>query len=226
MSNVLNAIGDILGFGIGVALSPMAIVGFILMLVSAGGLPKAWAFIAGWAIGIAIVLILLGTFVSGTENDSSDANNALLGWIRIALGLGMVYLAWHTFQGRPQAGEEAMLPKWMQAMDTVTPVKALGLGAFLAAVNPKNLPLLISAAGTIGQAGLNGGQMTATYFVFVIIATLGMLVPIVIYLAAGERGAAILDATRTWLVDNNATIMAVLFVVLGANIIGKGIGSF
>ena len=128
--------------------------------------------------------------------------------------------------GRPKPGEQATLPKWMQAMDTVTPVKAVGLGAFLAALNPKNLPLLISAAGTIGQAGLNGGEQTATYIVFIILACMGMLIPIGIFLMAGEKGAKILDEVRVWLVANNATIMAVLFVVLGVSVIGKGLGSF
>ena len=116
-----------------------------------------------------------------------------------------------------------MLPKWMQAMDTVTPVKAVGLGAFLAALNPKNLPLLISSAGVIGQAGLNGGELVGVVVIFIVLATLGMLLPMIVFLAAGEKGAAILDDVREWLVGNNATIMAVLFLMLGFSIIGKGL---
>ena len=223
---MLQVIGDYLVPAIGVALSPMAIVGFILMLVSAGGMPKAWGFIAGWAVGTGVVLVIVGALVSGTENDTGDANNAILGWIRILFGLGMAFLAWHTWQGRPAEGETPTLPGWMQAMDIVTPVKAVGLGVMLSALNPKNLPLIITAAGVIGQANLNGAETVACYLIFIVLACLGMLIPIGIFLAAGEKGAAILDGTRTWLVNNNATIMAVLFLILGVSLVGKGLGSF
>ena len=37
--------------------------------------------------------------------------------------------------------------------------------------------------------------------------------------------AAPLERLRVWLVDNNATIMAVLLLVIGVSVIGKGIGS-
>jgi hypothetical protein len=35
-----------------------------------------------------------------------------------------------------------------------------------------------------------------------------------------------LESLRTWLVHNNATVMAVLLLVIGVVVIGKGIGSF
>jgi hypothetical protein len=38
--------------------------------------------------------------------------------------------------------------------------------------------------------------------------------------------AAPLERLRGWLVHNNATVMAVLLVVIGVVLIGKGIGSF
>ncbi len=221
---MLGVIGDYLGPAIGIALSPMAIVGYILMLVSAGGMAKAWAFIGGWAGGIAIGLIVISFLVKGgSDSDASDTNSAMA-WVRILLGLLLVGLAWRQWQGRPKNGQPATLPKWMQAMDTVTPVKALGLGALLAAANPKNIPMLISSAGDIGQAGLNGGELATVFILFVIIASLGMLAPMIVFLAAGKKGEAILNDVREWLVGNNATIMAVLFLILGFNIIGKGLG--
>jgi hypothetical protein len=35
-----------------------------------------------------------------------------------------------------------------------------------------------------------------------------------------------LESLRRWLVHNNATVMAVLLLVIGVTVIGKGIGSF
>jgi Sap, sulfolipid-1-addressing protein len=53
-----------------------------------------------------------------------------------------------------------------------------------------------------------------------------VLVPVVGYLIAAARLAGPLDKLRAWLVDNNAVIMAVLLLVIGVSMIGKGLGHF
>ncbi|UJP10723.1 GAP family protein [Microbacterium sp. KUDC0406] len=53
-----------------------------------------------------------------------------------------------------------------------------------------------------------------------------ILIPVVGYLFAADRLRGALDAIRTWLTKENAVIMAVLLLVLGVDLIGKGIGSF
>jgi hypothetical protein len=53
-----------------------------------------------------------------------------------------------------------------------------------------------------------------------------VIIPVIGYLIASARLAGPLDKLREWLVENNATIMAVLLLVIGVAVIGKGIGSF
>ena len=62
--------------------------------------------------------------------------------------------------------------------------------------------------------------------VFVVIAACSVAVPVIAYLVASKRMAAPLEALRGWLVQNNATVMAVLLLVIGVVLVGKGIGSF
>jgi hypothetical protein len=62
--------------------------------------------------------------------------------------------------------------------------------------------------------------------VFVVIASLSIALPVVGFLVAGRRIAGPLGTMRDWLTANNATIMAVLFLVIGVTTLGKGIGSF
>jgi hypothetical protein len=59
--------------------------------------------------------------------------------------------------------------------------------------------------------------------VFVVIATLGVAAPVVIYYALGDRSAKLLGELRTWLATHNAAIMAVLLLVIGAKLLGDGI---
>jgi hypothetical protein len=70
------------------------------------------------------------------------------------------------------------------------------------------------------------GDTTVVIVVFVLLAGSTVLVPVIGYLIASARMAGPLDSLRGWLVDNNATIMAILLLVIGVAVIGKGIASF
>jgi hypothetical protein len=61
---------------------------------------------------------------------------------------------------------------------------------------------------------------------FVLLAACTVVIPVVAYLIAAARLAGPLDKLRGWLVENNATIMSVLLLVIGAAVIGKGLGNF
>jgi hypothetical protein len=78
----------------------------------------------------------------------------------------------------------------------------------------------------IGGANLSLGDVVVIIVIFVLIAGCSVLIPVVGYLIASARVAGPLDRLRGWLVDNNATIMAVLLLVIGVAVIGKGIASF
>ena len=43
---------------------------------------------------------------------------------------------------------------------------------------------------------------------------------------APQKAAPALASIRAWLAANNATIMTVVFAILGTSVIGKGIGAF
>lgn len=61
--------------------------------------------------------------------------------------------------------------------------------------------------------------------VFALVATIGVAVPVAIYVAMGARAARILRGLEAWMVHNNAVIMAVLLLILGTKILGDGIAT-
>jgi hypothetical protein len=79
----------------------------------------------------------------------------------------------------------------MAGLDRLRPGPAFGLGALAAAVNPKNAALTISTAASVAAAGLPGSQQAITLAVFVLLGSAGILAPLGIYLATGERRAAV-----------------------------------
>lgn len=219
-------IGDILPLALGVAISPIPIIAAILMLLSPKAKGTSVGFLVGWVLGIVVAVVLFTLLASVIPESDPDASKPISGVIKILLGLGLLFLALKQWRSRPAPGEEPALPKWMSAIDQMTAGKALGLGFLLSAVNPKNLLMAAGAGVVIGSAGVSAGDQTVAIIVFVLIAACSVAIPVIGYLLASKRMAAPLESLRGWLVHNNATVMAVLLLVIGVVMVGKGIGSF
>lgn len=111
----------------------------------------------------------------------------------------------------------------MRAIDSAPAAKVFGIAVLLSA-NPKNLLFTVAAAVTIVQEGLSWVGAAFTLAAFVIVASLGIAILLALYLAGGASVRAKLDRLRVWLNANNATVMAVLLLVLGVVLLGQGLG--
>jgi len=218
-----QAIGETLALAVGVALSPVPIIAVILMLVTPRARVNGPAFLVGWLGGLAVVGAVV-FLLAGPANASDDGEPAT--WVdvlKLVLGLLLVRIALRQWRGRPHNGDEPPTPRWMGAIEQFSPVKALGAGALLAGVNPKNTLLAVAAAAAIAQTGIPGGEQAVAYAVFAVIGTIGVAAPVVIYFAMGDRAGPILDGLRSWMAAHNAVIMAVLCLVIGAKLIGDAV---
>lgn len=218
-----EAIGDVLPLAIGVALSPIPIIAVVLMLVGRRARVNGPTFVLGWLAGLAVVgAIVLG--IAGPSDASDDGDPAT--WVavlKLVLGALLLLVAMRQWRSRPGDGDEAAMPKWMDAIDELTPGKALGAGALLSGLNPKNLLLGVAAGAAVAQTGIAGGEQAVAYAVFALVATIGVAVPVVLYFALGDRAPAVLDRLEAWMARHNAAIMASLCLVIGAKLIGDGI---
>jgi threonine/homoserine/homoserine lactone efflux protein len=221
-----SVIGEILPLAVGIAISPIPIIATILMLLSPKAKATSVGFLLGWLAGILVAVVLFTVLSTALPQQDSAGSSPVAGIIKIILGALLLFLAAKQWRARPAEGEHAAMPKWMSAVDSMTAPKGLGLGFLLAAVNPKNLLLAASAGVIIGGANLSLGDAVVVISVFVLIAGCTVLIPVIGYFIASERLAGPLDRLRGWLVDNNTTIMAVLLLVIGVSVIGKGIASF
>ena len=221
-----SVIGDILPLALGVAISPIPIIAAILMLLSPKAKGTSVGFLIGWLLGIVVAVVVFTLLAAVIPEQGADDSKPIGGTLKILLGVGLLVLALRQWRSRPGPGEEASLPKWMAAIDSMTAGRGFVLGFLLSAVNPKNLLMAASAGLIIGTAGLSVAEVTLAIVVFVLIAGCSVAIPVIAYLLASKRMAAPLDSLRVWLVHNNATVMAVLLLVIGVVVIGKGLGSF
>ncbi len=221
-----DAIGQFLPIAIGIALSPLPIVAVVLMLATPRGRTNGPAFVAAWIVGLAAVGIIVLALAGDDATSDSGAPADWVSGLKLALGLLLLAFAVREWRERPRGGKAGELPKWMQALDTFTAPKAAGTGLLLSAANPKNLVLAVAGAAVIAQADLSVGQEAGALAIFVAIGTLGVAAPLVLYFALGDRSKAILDELKDWMARNNATIMAVLALIIGVKLIGDAISGY
>jgi threonine/homoserine/homoserine lactone efflux protein len=218
-----KAIGDILPLSIGVAISPVPIIAIVLMLGTPRARATGPAFALGWIAGLTAAGTIMLVIASGNATTDTGKPETWVSLLKLVLGALFLLLAVKQWRSRPAAGEEAVMPKWMRAIDTFTAGKALIGGVVLSGLNPKNLALTIAAAAAIAQTGITTGQEAGAMAIFVALGSLTILAPLVIYFALGRRAAPILEGLKTWMAAHNAAIMAVLLLVLGFKLIGDAI---
>ena len=220
-----QAIGQALPFAVAIALSPIPIVGVVLMLNTPAGPTEGIAFLAGWVLSLTLAGAVLLLLASGGGASESAGPSDWVSIVKIVLGLLLLRVAQRQWRGRPRGDSEPELPSWMKTIDSFNPAKAAGMGALLAVVNPKNLLLLVGGAAAIAQTGASAGDQAVALAVFIVIATIGVAAPIAIKFLMGERATELLGRLHEWMVRENATIMAVICLLIGVKLIGDAISS-
>jgi threonine/homoserine/homoserine lactone efflux protein len=218
-----HAVGSVLPLAVAIAIFPIPIIAVVLLLGSGSGVRKGIAFVLAWLVGLAgigaVTLLLAGVL------DAAGADGPAT-WVSVLLlfvGVLLVVLGGRQWRCRPRGDADAPMPRWMQRMDGFAPVKAAELGLALTVLNPKNLMLVAVAALEIADLGMPAGREIVVLAVFVLIASAGVLLPVLTAVALGSRSRAPLEAIREWMVHANATIMTVLFLLIGAKLIGDAI---
>lgn len=219
-----EVIGDLLPLGVGVAVSPVPVIAVILMLLAPHARAAGVAFACGWVLGVSAVAGLVTVLVQPAGSSDGDDPSVVVAVIKLVLGALTLVLGLREWRSRPRPGEQPELPGWMSAVDRMTATRAAGLGALLSAVNPKNLTLCVSAGATVGGADLSSGATLTALAVFVVLGSVSVVAPVVAYVVAPARMARVLEELRAWLTANNSTVLAVLLLVIGVALVGKGLG--
>ena len=218
-----QAIGSVLTFAIGVAISPVPIIAVILMLFSRRAKVNGPAFLLGWVVALTVVSVVVYALAhDGNVATSSTASDSV-SWGKIVLGAVLLLLARRNWRQRPEPGQAPEMPKWLATVEDLSPVKAFGLAVVLAGVNPKNLILTAGAAAGLAQLDVTTSEAVAAVAVFVLVASLTIVGPVLYALLGGQRAHDTLDSAKAWLTEHNAAVMAVLFLVFGIDLVAKGL---
>src|SRR5206468_6462704 len=96
-----EAIGEVLTYAIGVAISPVPIIAVILMLFSARARVNGSMFLVGWAAALAVVSFVV-YFASDAADAATDSTTSdTISWGQIVFGVLLLLLAARNWRSRP-----------------------------------------------------------------------------------------------------------------------------
>jgi hypothetical protein len=216
-----TAIVDIAPIAVAVAISPLPIIAVILILLSQKARSNGVAFLIGWFLGLAFAELIVLALVSILNfTPRAEPLKAVL-WFKLVIGVLLIILSIRQWRQRPRQGQEPTMPGWMRSIDSLTPMRALGLAALLSTGG--NLALILAAAAGIARSKLDIGQEAIALSVFIVIGSLTVAAMVGYHVIAGQSAMKALTTWKTWLLKNNATVMSVLLLLVGVLLVGKGL---
>ena len=207
---------DLVLIGLAMALYPVALTIFILIVASKNGLRKGAGFIFGWLAALAVVAAVT---ISATGNappagGTSPATAILV--IKIVLGLVLLGVAGRQRRriGRPKPPKKD--PAWRSRLDELSAIFAIGLGAFF-----QPSVLVVSAAAAITGAKLSSAADYVSLLVFGLLSVSTYLSMEIYVALRPAQSAEVLSSLDSWINRHTDLIVIVGATALGLWLIGN-----
>ncbi|TFC01685.1 hypothetical protein E3O42_09965 [Cryobacterium adonitolivorans] len=219
----MNELGQLLPLALTIALSPLPLAGLLLILLAPDGFKAAAGFSIGWFLGVLFSATLLALLSSLLPHDRSAGSRTLQVAVPLLLGIALIVLGLVQWHDRPQRGTEVPLPRWLSALDRLTPVRATIIGVGYAAFRPKNLVMAAAAGVVILGAHTDPRGIVFSVALFTALASITMLGPVLAYAFGGPAVREKLVRLRGWLVLNMPVITVVTVLLLGVFLVLAGL---
>jgi hypothetical protein len=218
-----TAIGEILPLAVALAVGPLPIIAIVLILVSDNAKAKGAGFVFGRVAGVAL-LVVVGMVVASLLNDpkmSSGGHPPTVASVaRIVLGIALVALAGRKWHRR---AEESKPSPVASRVDRLSVRGSVGMGLAVSVADPSCLFVAFLSGFDIAGARQPGMTDVIVVIVFVALATISVTVPLAGYLVGGQSARDRLMGAKGWLLANENAVMIVLFLLVGAMLVGRGI---
>ncbi len=222
---VIQALADTFTQISGIMLSPIPLAGLIVALTSNEGRKKSVVFGAGYFCSLWLATFVVALLAHKIQ-DHVSRNGDSSGWHAIALGLlGVILLIFSiiNFIKWSKNRSDTTEPKWMGQMDSASLFTVFITAVILVLVNPKNLPLVISAGIEYAQANLSIAQLSLVITIFSFLGSLLALLIIGFEFIAPKVADNYLEKLRPRLIADNKLILAVIFFIMGFHLLEKGL---
>jgi hypothetical protein len=209
---------DLLLIGLAIALDPLPVSAFLVVLPSKRGVRKGAAFLFGWLVSLAVVVTVT---VLATGNNPPKPNTvpslASLA-VRIAIGTLLVVIAIRQRRRMRGPKKPKKPPKWQEHVDNMSPWFALGLAPTL-----QPWTLIAAGAATVVEAKLSSWESYLALFGFCVLGSASYLAMEIYAAFWPDQSQAFLTRFRTWMETRTDQVIVVGCLLLGFWLIANSI---
>jgi threonine/homoserine/homoserine lactone efflux protein len=204
--------------GIAVALDPLPLTAFMVILPSKGGARKGAAYVFGWLASLALV-VTVTVLATGNSPPRPSTAPSLAGLaVKIAIGVVLVLIALRHIRARQRPKPPKKPPKWQEHVDGMSPWFALGLAPAL-----QPWVLIGAGAATVVDAKLSSWESYIALFVFCVLGSASYLALEIYTVLRPDHSRALLARFRTWIDTHTDEVIIIGSLILGFWLIGNSI---
>ena len=199
--------------GAAVALDPLPLTAFMIVLPSRRGARKGAAYVSGWLVSLAVVVTV--TVLANCNSPPQPATAPSLASlaslaIKTALGAVLVVVAVRYIRARGRPKPPKKPPRWQQHVDSMSPWFALVLAPAL-----QPWVLIGAGAATVVEAKLSSWESFLVLFLYCVLASSSYLAMEIYAVVRPGQSQALLARFRTWIGTHTDQV-----IIAGSLIIG------
>jgi threonine/homoserine/homoserine lactone efflux protein len=209
---------DLVLIGLAIALDPLPLTAFFVVLPAKGGTRKGAAFVFGWLVSLAVVVTVTVVATGNNPPKPSTAPSLAALAVKIALGAFLIVIGIRHYRrmGRPKPPKKP--PKWQAHVDSMSPWFAMGLAPTL-----QPWGLIAAGAATVLEAKLSSWESYLALFLFCVLASASYLAMEIYAVLKPDQSQALLGRVRKWIDVHTDQVIIVGSLILGFWLLGNSI---
>ena len=180
--------------GLGVTLDPLPLTAFLVILPAQRGARKGAAFVFGWLVSLAFVVIITVLATGNNPPRPKTAPSLAALAVKAALGAVLIVIAARRIRARRRPRPPKKPPKWQEHVDNMSPWFALGLAPAL-----QPWVLIGAGAATVVQAKLSSWESFLALFLYCILASASYLAMQLYAVFRPDQSHVLLTRIRAWI---------------------------
>ena len=209
---------DLVLIGLAIALDPLPLTAFLIVLPSKRGVRKGAAFVFGWLASLAIVVTVTVVATGNNPPKPNTAPSLADLAVKIAIGVILVAIAVRQRRRMRRPKKPKKPPKWQAHVDNMSPWFAMGLAPAL-----QPWVLISAGAATVVEAKLSSTESYLVLFLFCVLASASYLAMEIYAGLRPGQSQAFLTRLRTWIDTRTDQVIIWGSLILGLWLIAYSI---
>src|SRR3954451_18806096 len=221
--HVIDAVGQVLFYGVLAAVSPLVLAATFVALRSEMPRRNGITFLCGFLVGTGVACIV-GLVVGQAFVQNLDSRDELKAILTVLLGVGLLAAGLRARRLPPTSETRGSRATAVLAgLGNVGPAATFSMAGLLGFGGPKRLVLTLLAMAAVTGATLRNVIDLTLVVLYVAVATLLVSVPVALVVVAGERATSALARSQSWLIEHSATLRVQLALWVGALLLLDGV---